>query len=124
MPKLGIENGQLKTCPSSPNCVCSFDSDAEHSIKPIQVNGTAEESRNKLLKILANTNRAEVTLNEGLYIRAEFVSRIFRFVDDVEFLLVENSSNETLIHVRSASRLGYSDLGANRKRIEQIRDQF
>jgi uncharacterized protein (DUF1499 family) len=55
------------------------------------------------------------------YIRAEFVSKIFRFVDDVEFYFPDKKSKELLIHVRSASRVGYSDLGVNRMRIEQIR---
>lgn len=58
---------------------------------------------------------------EDNYIRAEFVSKIFRFVDDVEFYFPDKKSKELLIHVRSASRVGYSDLGVNRKRIEQIR---
>ena len=60
-------------------------------------------------------------MTEPDYIRAEFRSRIFQFVDDVEFLF-ENQGN--VIHVKSASRTGYSDFGVNRKRVEKIRAAF
>jgi uncharacterized protein (DUF1499 family) len=65
--------------------------------------------------------QSKIVVVEDNYIRAEFVSKIFRFVDDVEFYFPDKKSKELLIHVRSASRVGYSDLGVNRKRIEQIR---
>ncbi|WP_420597789.1 DUF1499 domain-containing protein [Neptuniibacter sp.] len=74
--------------------------------------------------MLLNSVRATVTETEGNYIRVKFVSLIFRFVDDVEFLILEKGPNEVLIHVRSASRLGYSDFGVNRKRVEKIRSRF
>ena len=65
--------------------------------------------------------QSKIVVVEDNYIRAEFVSKIFRFVDDVEFYFPDKKSEELLIHVRSASRVGYSDLCVNRKRIEQIR---
>ena len=71
--------------------------------------------------ILANTENAEIITAEANYIYAEFTSDLMGFVDDVEFYLDEKDS---LIQVRSASRLGESDLGANRKRIEAIRARF
>jgi uncharacterized protein (DUF1499 family) len=58
---------------------------------------------------------------ERNYIHAEFVSAIFRFVDDVEFLF---DDHQKVIQVKSASRVGYYDLGVNRRRIEKIRKQF
>ena len=61
--------------------------------------------------------RAAVTVREAHYLRAEFTSRVLRFVDDVEFWLGEAG----LIHVRSASRLGHSDFGVNRARVEHLR---
>ncbi len=124
MPKLGLENGQLQACPSSPNCVCSQDTGADHYIDPILVSSSLPTAKTKLLSILEESARAKVTVQDGNYIRAEFSSRIFRFVDDVEFLLQEKATDETVIEVRSASRVGYSDFGVNRKRIEKIRDQF
>lgn len=124
MPQLGLENGRLQPCPSSPNCVCSQDKDADHYIEPIRVSTSTTEAKAMLLRILAESARTKVTVQEDTYIRAEFSSRIFRFVDDVEFLLQEKETDETLIEVRSASRVGYSDFGVNRKRIEKIRGQL
>jgi uncharacterized protein (DUF1499 family) len=65
--------------------------------------------------------RARVVKDEGNYMHAEFTSRIFRFVDDVEFVI---DDAHKVIHFRSASRLGYSDFGVNRKRMEEIRKRF
>jgi len=56
--------------------------------------------------------------------RVEFTSALFRFVDDVEFYFMKKQADTTIIHIRSASRIGYSDLGVNRKRIEKIRNKF
>ena len=67
---------------------------------------------------------SKVVVVEDYYIRAEFVSKIFHFVDDVEFYFPDNDSEELLVHVRSASRVGYSDFGVNRKRIEKIRSKI
>ena len=124
MPKLGIENDQLMPCPSSPNCVSSQAEDKPHFIEPIKASGSLVEVKKTLLNVLLNSVRATVTETEGNYIKAEFVSLIFRFVDDVEFLILEKGPDEVLIHVRSASRLGYSDFGVNRKRVEKIRNLF
>lgn len=117
----GMQNSRLKPCPDSPNCVSSFETDPSHYVEPLRYNGAIADARQKLLSILNSTKRVKVVISEENYIHAEFTSLIFRFVDDVEFYLDEN---EPVIHVRSASRVGYSDLGANRKRMEAIRRQF
>lgn len=124
MPKLGIENGLLMACPSSPNCVSSQAGGEEHFIEPIKTTGSTSTAKTTLLKILNGSARTTITQTEDNYIRAEFVSLFFRFVDDVEFLILEMSPEETVVHVRSASRVGHSDFGVNRKRVEKIRDQF
>lgn len=124
MPKLGLDNEKLMPCPSSPNCVSSQASDDSHFINPIRVNSPPSETKTQLISILEARPRTRITYQEANYIRAESVSRIFRFVDDIEFLLIEEDENRTLIHVRSASRLGYSDFDVNRKRVEQIRSAF
>ena len=121
MPKLGLENGQLQPCPSSPNCVCSQVEDKAHFVEPIRVTASAAEATTKLLQVLKQTKRVSAPETKDNYIRAEFTSRLFRFVDDVEFLIIQVEPKETLIHVRSASRVGYSDLGVNRKRVEELR---
>ena len=110
---IGVQNGRLTACPESPNCVSSFESDAEHGIQPLQA------SLRQVEQVLLGLDEANIVEYKDGYLYAEFTSRLMRYVDDVEFL---EDSTEGLIHVRSASRLGYTDLGANRKRIENIRD--
>ena len=124
MPKLGIENGRLKPCPKTPNCVNSQIKDEKHFIEPILITATPPEAKTYILKILNELNQSKIIEVDDNYIRAEFTSKIFRFVDDVEFYFPDTKSQELFIHVRSASRVGYSDLGVNRKRIEQIRSKL
>ena len=109
---IGVQDGRLTACPDSPNCVSSFESDAEHGIQPLQANLRQVE------RVLLGLVEANIVESRNGYLYAEFTSRLMRYVDDVEFL---EDSTAGVIHVRSASRLGYSDLGANRKRIEKIR---
>ena len=124
VPRLGIENGQLTPCPTSPNCVNSQAKDPKHFIEPLRISGTRSEARNHILKILKEWNRSKIITAEDNYIRAEFSSKMFGFIDEVEFYFPDTQSTKTLIHVRSASRLGYWDFGVNRKRIEQIRNRL
>jgi len=124
MPKLGVQDGQLTQCPTKPNCVNSQAKDTEHFIEPILFTGTQIETKEHILRILNEIKRSETKVVEQDYIRAEFTSAVFRFVDEVEFYFPEAQSQEMLIHVRSASRVGYTDFGVNRKRIEKIRNKF
>ncbi len=124
MPKLGLNNGQLMSCPKTPNCVNSQATDKKHFIQPIHFIGTPQEAQNRLLQILKAWKRTKTTVVLENYIRVEFTSRIFRFIDDVEFYFPSTKTEKIIIHIRSASRIGISDLGANRKRIEQIRNKF
>ncbi|MBD2566452.1 DUF1499 domain-containing protein [Anabaena lutea] len=115
---LGIESGHLASCPASPNCVVSQNADAKHSIEPIPYHLDHDTAREILLKVLTVVPRTEVIEQTDNYIHALSKSRIFKFVDDVEFYL---PADESVIHIRSASRVGDSDLGVNRRRMEQIR---
>ena len=121
MPKLGLTNGKLMPCPDSPNCINSEASDKEHFVKAIQFSGSSKEAQERLLQIIKTWKRTKTVAVQADYIRAEFTSLVFRFVDDVEFYFPSTETEKTVIHIRSASRIGHSDLGANRKRIEQIR---
>lgn len=109
---LGVQNNQLAGCPDSPNCVCSFDTRDSHRIDPLRGNLDA------IKRALAQMPSAEIIREEGDYLYAEFTSRLMGYVDDVEFLADPASG---VVHVRSASRLGHSDLGVNAKRLEEIR---
>ena len=113
---------RLPACPHSPNCVSSTDAkDIAHFILPFQYSGTLQEAKSRLHKILQVMPRTKIVDEKEDYIHVECTSLIFRFVDDLEFWF---SESEQLIHVRSASRVGYSDLGVNRKRVEKIRSHF
>ena len=124
MPDPGIHNGALTPCPKTPNCVNSQAVGEKQYIQPFRYAGTRQEARARLLQILDSSKRAKILTARENYIRAEFTSALFRFVDDVEFYFPEERAGEKVIHIRSASRIGYSDLGANRKRIERIRSKF
>ncbi|BAZ31052.1 hypothetical protein NIES4074_35230 [Cylindrospermum sp. NIES-4074] len=115
---LGVESGHLATCPASPNCVVSQNADAKHAIEPIPYHVDRDTARETLLKVLTVVPRTEVIEQTDNYIHALSKSRIFKFIDDVEFYF---PSDEPVIHLRSASRVGDSDLGVNRRRVEQIR---
>ncbi|WP_315791684.1 DUF1499 domain-containing protein [Fischerella sp. JS2] len=115
---LGVTNGHLSSCPASNNCVVSQDADSKHAIDAIVYHVDRDTARETLLKVLNVVPRTEVIEQTDNYIHALSKSRIFKFVDDVEFYF---PPNESVIHVRSASRVGESDLGVNRRRIEQIR---
>ncbi|WRH67491.1 MAG: DUF1499 domain-containing protein [Planktothrix sp. GU0601_MAG3] len=115
---LGIKQGQFAPCPTSPNCVSSQSLDAEHQIAPFTYQDSPETAFEQLKKLLKNTENTKIITDETNYIYAEFTSDLMGFVDDVEFYLDQENSS---IQVRSASRLGESDLGVNRKRIEDIR---
>lgn len=114
----GLNNRQLSPCPQSPNCVVSQNGDADHSIAPITYTSDRLQAKETLLKVLSVVPRTEVIEQTDNYIHTESTSRIFKFVDDAEFYFPED---EKVIQVRSASRVGESDLGVNRRRIEQIR---
>lgn len=118
---IGIKNNSLSPCPESPNCVSSMTDSKSHFIAPLSYETDKEKAYSVLLDLLSSDPRATVVSQTDKYLYAEFKSRVFRFVDDVEFYFPDEGS---LIHVRSASRLGYSDLKVNRKRIEHIRRQF
>lgn len=110
---LGVHDAQLATCPSSPNCVSSADSRSSHYSAPIR--GSLAQIR----QALRGMSAATIIREEEHYLYAEFTSALMGFVDDVEFLELPATGS---VQVRSASRLGYSDLGVNRQRIETIRE--
>ena len=124
MPKLGVKSGQLMPCPETPNCVSSQATDQKHFIQPIHFIGASQDAQDRLLQILKTWKRTKITVVQENYIRVEFTSKIFRFIDDVEFYFRSTKTEKTIIHFRSASRIGHSDLGANRKRIEQISNKL
>lgn len=120
-PETRVSNGRLADCPDSPNCVSSVDAEASHAMQPFQFTGTPDLAWRHLLEVVSTMQRCHVVVAENDYIHCEFTTPVFGFVDDVEFLLNRDSS---VIHFRSAARVGYSDLGVNRSRMSEIRQRF
>ncbi|ALF55803.1 hypothetical protein ACX27_27825 [Nostoc piscinale CENA21] len=118
---LGVNNGRLAACPNSPNCVSSQSTDAIHQIAPLTFNTSPEQAIANLKSVIQSLPRTTIITETQDYLYAEFKSALMGFVDDVEFYLDREAN---IFHVRSASRLGQSDLGVNRKRIETIRAEL
>lgn len=117
---LGVTDGRLARCRSTPNCVSSQadPGDAEHHIAPLAFKGGTLEAMAALRKALDGMERCTVVRHEANYLYAEFRSKLLGYVDDVEFT---HDAKAGVIHVRSASRLGRRDFGVNRARVEAIR---
>lgn len=109
--------GTLHPCPDTPNCVSSYGTPGERKLEPLAWKGKPGGALERLESIVARFPRTQVVTRGERYLHVEFRSRVFGFVDDVEFLV---SPAENCIHFRSASRVGYSDLGVNAKRMAAI----
>lgn len=115
----GVVDNRFVACPETPNCVSSDADDEEHRVAPYRLKAMPAEAWSGLRTVLEAQARTTLVTVDGRYIHAEVRSAIFRFVDDAEFHL---RPDDGIIAVRSASRIGYSDLGVNRKRVETIRE--
>jgi uncharacterized protein (DUF1499 family) len=115
------KNGALAACPDRPNCVSSLSDDKEHFIAPLIYRGSMAVAAARLLSVLEQMKGAKVVSRTDTAIHAEFTSTVFGFVDDVDFRF---DAADRRIDLRSASRVGYTDFGVNRERIEEIRRRF
>jgi len=121
---IGLVDGKLRSCEGWPNCVCSEDFDdsaGEGAMQPIPYKGPAATAMETLVQVVSRMSGARIVTQSDHYMHAEFTSSVFRFTDDVEFRIDEEAS---VIHFRSASRVGLFDLGANRARMEKVAAQF
>lgn len=118
---LGVRDGRLAPCPDSPNCVSTQTDREEIRMKPIPIVGDPADALSQLRNVLSANPRARIVTADDNYLHAEFTSALFRFVDDVEFFV---DREQRVIHFRSASRVGKSDLGVNRQRMQSIAQAF
>lgn len=118
---IGLVEGRLADCPKTNNCVCTQDKDARRRLDPIKITCSSREAIRRLESVVGEMPGAEVRTRQENYLHVEFTSKFFRFVDDAEFLIDEAAG---LIHFRSASRVGRSDFGVNRRRMEIVREKF
>ena len=117
----GPENmsNDLSPCPATPNCVSSDSNGSVHGIAALQLSVDVDAAWSALVAQLEEDQSITVITNEtGDYLRAEARTALFGFVDDVEF---KARPDDNEIAMRSASRVGLSDLGKNRRRLESLR---
>jgi uncharacterized protein (DUF1499 family) len=119
--KVGIIDGKFYPCPETPNCVSTQSTDELHKIEPLTYDSSLEKAKEIIVEIINSIKRTKIITQTNDYLHAEFKSRIFKFIDDVEFYFDDNNK---IIHFKSASRVGNSDMGVNRKRMEDIRKRF
>ncbi len=119
--QLGVENGRFTPCPSSPNCVSTLATNEQHRIDPLTYSGSLPEAKIRLYNVIMAMPRVRVITNAPNYIHAEFRSAVWHFVDDVEFYF---DGENSVIHMKSAARLGHGDGGVNRTRMEEISRRF
>jgi uncharacterized protein (DUF1499 family) len=112
---------RLAPCPGTPNCVSTTTADASKRMAPWPFTGPADAVPARLVAIVRAEPRTAIVQQADGYVRATFTSRLFRFVDDVEFVV---DPAARLVHFRSASRIGESDLGVNRRRMERLARAF
>jgi uncharacterized protein (DUF1499 family) len=115
---LGLTDGRLAPCPESPNCVSSGASDEEHAIEGFRFSSGPTEAWAAAAAAVAGLPGTEIIVQTDDYLHAESTTRLMRYVDDLELHL---RAGEQTIAVRSASRVGHSDMGANRERVEALR---
>ncbi len=115
----GLVAGRLSPCPQTPNCICSeFEADSSHYVEAMPLGDADNKKSMAAIKQLVEQMGGSIQVQTAEYMAARFTSSIFRYVDDFEVRLDQENG---LIHLRSASRVGRGDLGANLKRIEQFK---
>jgi uncharacterized protein (DUF1499 family) len=120
MPPTGLVDGRLRSCPDRPNCVRSEDKDLPSYVKPLIFSGNVKSNWERAKQIILEMG-GKIMHEEDCYLWATFSTRIFRFVDDLELRMDKENG---VIHIRSGSRVGYSDMGVNRRRAEDFRARF
>jgi uncharacterized protein (DUF1499 family) len=115
---LGVADGRLAPCPGRPNCVSSEAQDPDQRVAPLPLGRDPIEGWQRIRAAVANLPRTRIVTESADYLHAESRSALFGFVDDLE---LRRDPDAGVAHVRSASRLGYSDLGVNRRRVESLR---
>ena len=120
---LGVKNGSLAACPETPNCVCSQcpRENTEHFITPVSYSISEDSLRVLITEVLEEMARTKIVTATDNYFHVESTTLLLRFVDDFELYI---DSRQNLLHFRSASRVGRSDFGTNRKRVENFKRVF
>ena len=118
--KIPTTIGKFSNCPDKPNCVSTKNINRKDYIDPIKYKGSLKDAKKFLILAIKSYGISRIQSDQNHFVHVEYISELFGFVDDVEFYF----SKPGVIDFRSASRIGYSDLGVNRNRMEAIRKKF
>ncbi|MBZ9687198.1 DUF1499 domain-containing protein [Clostridium estertheticum] len=118
---LGVTNGKLAQMPNKPNAVSSQTEEKDKKVEPLEFKGNLNDSKQQMIKVIENYGNAKIVKNDTNYIYVVFTTGIMKYHDDVEFYFDESKK---LIQIRSASRIGYSDMGLNRERYNKLRELY
>lgn len=118
---LGVNNGRLAKLSNKPNAVSSQTDEKDKRVEALKFKGNLENSKNEIYKAIENYGNAKTVRNEKNYLYVIFTTGKMKYHDDVEFYFDES---EKLIHFRSSSRVGYSDLGLNRERYNELKEFY
>lgn len=121
----GLKHNRLSPCPETPNCICTeYPQDATHYTAPIELSINNVENLSAIhnaIRAAIEKTGGDIQLQDDHYLSATYTSSLFRYVDDFELRI--DTQNQQL-HIRSASRVGRSDLGANQKRVNAFIQAF
>jgi len=115
VPELGVTEGKFQPLSSRPNSVSTQTAVKSKKVFPLIYSGNLNEEMSRIVAILEAMPGAKVHKKEGAYLHAIFTTSLMRYKDDVEIYIDEKAKE---VHFRSASRVGYSDMGVNRKRYD------
>jgi len=118
---LGETNGSLASLPRTPNAISSQTADIRKKVEPFPFKKNLTESKNSIKIILEDFEGLTIVHEAKNYIHALSTSKTMRFHDDIEFFFDERSK---VVHFRSASRIGYSDMNVNRNRYERLKESY
>ncbi len=118
----GLVDNKLSPCPDKPNCVCSeYINEQPHYIEAIDLTDAGAEKAMTTITAIIQQHGGKIAQQNQHYLAATFSSKLFGFIDDVEFRI---DSQQQKVHLRSAARIGYSDFDVNRKRALLLRDKI
>ncbi|GEN53062.1 DUF1499 domain-containing protein [Halobacillus faecis] len=120
-PYIGVKNGRLSDCPKSPNCVSTQTEQEEKKMTALAFSKDLETTKSVIKEVLSEMERTAVETENENYIHAVVESKWMKFKDDVEFYF---DQEEEVVHFRSASRVGYSDFGVNKKRMKDFSEHY
>lgn len=120
-PKAGLENQRLKNCPDSPNCICTMDVQHPAPLAALPFKGDMAETIAHIKKTAAAMEGSALQKEENNYLHFTYTTHTMKFIDDVEFLL---DPAMRVVHFRSASRVGYYDLGTNKRRMKAFSTSY